>query len=151
MVGNSRIVKMTPGGHWLKEVGTYGRGQDQFIIPHSIVADAEDNLYVADRNNSRIQVYDTDLNYKKTYTGMGSPWGICVSPGSPQYLFSADGTSGKIYKIDLNGKVLGWAQTSLGHGEDDTGRLVHEITCASANVVYLGSAVLWNVQKITIK
>ena len=61
---------------------------------------------------------------------MGSPWGICVSPGSPQYLFSGDGTTGKIYKMDLSGKVLGWAQTSLGHGEDDTGRLVHEISCA---------------------
>ena len=149
--GNSRVVKITPGGHWLKTVGTYGTDQDQFRIPHSIAADGQDNIYVADRNNSRIQVYDTELNYKRTYTGMGSPWGICVSPGSPQYLFSADGTTGKMYKMDLSGRVLGWAQTSLGHGEDDTGRLVHEISCASSNVVYLGSAVLWNVQKVTIK
>jgi NHL repeat len=148
--GNSRIVKITPGGHWLKEVGTYGTGQDQFRIPHSIAADSHDNIYVADRNNSRIQVYDNDMNYKTTYTGMGSPWGVCVSPGSPQYLFSADGTTGKIYKMSLDGKVLGWAQTSLGRGEDDNGRLVHEITCPSANVLYLGSAVLWNVQKVTI-
>ena len=48
------------------------------------------------------------------------------------------------------GKVLGWAQTSLGRGEDDNGRLVHEITCPSVNLLYLGSAVLWNVQKVTI-
>jgi NHL repeat len=148
--GNSRFVKITPGGHWLKEVGTYGSGQDEFKIPHSIAADSHDNIYVADRNNSRIQVYDNDMNYKNTYTGMGSPWGVCISPGSPQYLFSADGTTGKIYKLSLDGKVLGWAQTSLGRGEDDNGRLVHEITCPSANVLYLGSAVLWNVQKITI-
>jgi NHL repeat len=149
--GNSRVVKITPGGHWLKQVGTYGTGQDQFRIPHTIAADAQDTIYVGDRNNSRIQVYDKDLNYKTTYTGMGSPWGVCVTPGSPQYLFSADGTTGKLYKMDLSGKVLGWAQTSLGRGEDDNGRLVHEISCASANVVYLGSAVLWNVQKVTIK
>jgi hypothetical protein len=44
-------------------------------------------------------------------------------------LFSADGTTGKIYKLSLDGKVLGWAQTSLGCGENDNGRLVHEITC----------------------
>ena len=149
--GNSRIVKMTKGGHWLKTVGTYGNGQDQFNIPHSIAADQQDNIYVADRNNSRIQVYDTELNYKKTLTGMGSPWGICVSPGSPQYLFSGDGTTGKIYKMDVSGKVLGWAQTSLGYGEDDAGRLVHEIHCESPNVIYRGSAILWNVEKITIK
>jgi NHL repeat len=148
---NSRVVKITPGGHWLKTVGTYGTGQDQFRVPHSIVTDIHDNVYVADRNNSRIQVYDTELNYQKTLTGVGSPWGICISPGTPQYLFSADGTTGKIYKLDMNGQVLGWAQTSLGHGEDDAGRLLHEITCPSANTLYLGSAILWNVQKITIK
>ena len=149
--GNSRIVKMTKGGHWLKWVGTYGSGPDQFVIPHSIASDTQDNIYVADRNNWRIKVYDTDLNLKKTIVGMGAPWGICVSPGSPQYLFSGDGTTGKIYKLDMDGKVLGWAQTSLGHGEDDAGRLIHQIHCESSNVVYKGSAILWNVEKITIK
>ena len=87
--GNSRIVKITPGGHWLKEVGTYGTGQDQFRIPHSIAADSQDNIYVADRNNSRIQVYDTELSYKTTYTGMGSPWGICAHSPAPRSICSA--------------------------------------------------------------
>jgi streptogramin lyase len=148
--GNSRVVKISADGVWQKAFGTYGSGDGQMKTPHS-VAVGYGHVFVADRNNSRIQVYDTELNYKRTYTGMGSPWGICVSPGSPQYLFSGDGTTGKMYKMDLSGKVLGWAQTSLGHGEDDTGRLVHEISCSSTNVVYLGSAVLWNVQKVTIK
>jgi hypothetical protein len=149
--GNSRIVKITPGGHWVKTVGTYGSGADQFIIPHSIASDRQDNIYVADRNNWRIKVYDTDLNLKKTLVGMGSPWGVCVSPGTPQYLFSGDGTTGKIYKMDMDGKLLGWAQTSLGQGEDDAGRLIHQIHCESANVIYKGSAILWQVEKITIK
>jgi len=152
--GNSRIVKIAPGGHWLKTVGTFGAGRDQFHIPHGIALDNNDTVYVADRNNSRIQVYDSNLNYLRTYTGMGSPWSVCVTPaakGSTQYLFSGDGTTGKIYKMDLSGKVLGWAQTSLGRGEDDDGRLIHEIACAPGNVVYLGSAILWNVQKITVQ
>ncbi|MGD1095848.1 MAG: hypothetical protein ABSB35_28130 [Bryobacteraceae bacterium] len=38
--------------------------------------------------------------------------------------------------MDVNGKVLGWAQTSLGQGEDDTGRLIHMIHWESANVIY---------------
>jgi hypothetical protein len=58
--------------------------------------------------------------------------------------------TGKIYKLSLDGKVLGWAQTSLGHGEDDTGDLIHAIACPSAKVPYLGSASMWDVQKITI-
>ncbi len=149
--GNSRVVKIAKGGHWVKWVGTYGSGPDQFVIPHSIASDRQDNIYVADRNNWRIQVYDSDLNLKKTLAGMASPWGICVTPGSPQYLFSGDGTTGKIYKMDLDGKVLGWAQTSLGQGEDDAGRLIHMIHCDSNNVIYKGSAILWQVEKITIK
>jgi DNA-binding beta-propeller fold protein YncE len=148
--GNSRVVKISPGGHWLKEVGTWGTGRDQFRTPHSIAADNQNNIYVADRENRRIQVYDDDLNYERSVTGVGMPWEVCVSPGSPQYLFTGDGATGKIYKLSLNGKVLGWAQTSLGHGEDSTGDLVHAIACPSANVLYLGSASMWDVQKITI-
>jgi hypothetical protein len=148
--GNSRIVKISPGGHWLKEVGTWGAGRDQFRTPHSIAADNQNNFYVADRGNRRIQVYDDDLNYKRTITGVGMPWEVCVSPGSPQYLFTADGSTGKVYKLSLDGKVLGWAQTSLGHGEDDTGDLIHALACPSGNLLYLGSASMWDVQKITI-
>ena len=63
----------------------------------------------------------------------------------------SDGTSGKLYKVDLvSGKVVGWAQTSLGRGEDDAGRLIHEIGCKEPDVVYLGSAILWNVTRVTI-
>jgi len=91
---------------------------------------------------------------KESITGMGAPWGLCIpraDAGGKQYIFSSDGTSGRLYKIDLaSGKVVGWAQTSLGRGEDDAGRLVHEIGCKDPNVVYLGSAILWNVTKVTI-
>ena len=153
--GNSRVVKIAPGGHWLKWVGTWGTGPNQFNIVHSVAVDSKDNIYAADRNNHRIQVYDDDLNFKKSITGIGAPWGVCIpraDASGKQYIFSSDGTSGRLYKIDLDsGKVVGWAQTSLGRGEDDAGRLVHEIGCKDPNVVYLGSAILWNVTKVTIK
>ena len=149
--GNSRVVKISPGGKWLKELGTYGSAQDQFKTPHSIASDAEDNIYVADRGNRRIQVYDDNLNYVRTITGVAMPWEVCISPGSPQYLFTGDGITGKIYKLTLDGKVVGMAQTSLGHGEDDTGDLIHAIACPNARTLYLGSASLWDVQKITIQ
>jgi hypothetical protein len=152
--GNSRVVKIAPGGHWLKWVGTWGTGPNQFNIVHSVAVDAQDRIYAADRNNHRIQVYDDDLNFLKSITGIGAPWGVCI-PGPDasgrQFIFSSDGTSGRLYKVDLGtGKVVGWAQTSLGRGEDDAGRLIHEIGCKDANVVYLGSAILWNVTRVTI-
>ena len=148
--GNSRIVKISPEGQWAKAVGTYGDGQDQFKTPHGVTADAQGNIYIADRGNRRIQVYDNDLNYKRTISGVGAPWDVCVNAGSPQYLWTGDGTSGKIYKLDLTGKVLGMVVTGQDHGEENTGDLVHSLDCRDANTVYVGSASMWDVQKITV-
>lgn len=149
--GNSRFVKISPEGKWLKAVGTFGTGQDQFRTPHSICCDSQDNIYVADRGNRRIQVYDTDLNFKRTIDHVAAPWSVCVNPGSPQYLFTGDGATGKLYKMDMSGKVLGWAQASLGHGADNTGDLVHMLTAPDANTIFVGPASLWDVQKVTIQ
>jgi hypothetical protein len=149
--GNSRVVKISPDGHWLKMLGTWGHDQDQFSTPHSIAADSQNNIYVADRGNRRIQVYDDDLNFKKTIAGVGTPWDLCITDTTPQYLFTGDGTTGKIYKMDMNGKVLGMFVTGQDHGAEDTGDLVHALDCRSPNTVYVGSASMWDVQKVTIK
>jgi hypothetical protein len=71
--------------------------------------------------------------------------------GSPQYLFTGDGATGKIYKMDLSGKVLGWGQASLRRGADNTGDLVHMLTSPDANTVFIGPASLWDVEKVTIQ
>jgi len=143
--GNSRVVKIAKDGTWVKAVGTHGNGQDQFNTPHGIAVDGQGNVYVADRGNGRIQVYDYDLNYKKTITGVAMPWSVQVTP---KYIYSGDGT-GKIYQLDHNGKLLGWAQTGLGYGQ--TGCIIHELYAESDNVLYRGSCSEWDVEKITIK
>ena len=129
-------------------MGTRGSGQDQFNTPHGIAADKNDNIYVADRGNNRVQVYSADMKFEKSITGMGAPWSVCLTPGSPQYLYSGDGT-GKIYKYDLDGKLLGWAQTTQGHGQSSC--LIHEIHCESDKVIYKGDCSTWTVEKITVK
>jgi hypothetical protein len=148
--GNSRVVKISPDGHWLKMLGTNGKGQDQFSTPHSIAADRQNNIYVADRGNRRIQVYDDDLNFKKSITGIGAPWALCVTETTPQIMYSGDGT-GKVYKLDMDGKVLGMFVTGQDHGSEDTGDLIHSLDCRNPNTVYIGSASMWDVQKVTIK
>ena len=144
---NSRVVKIAKDGTWVKTVGTRGSGQNQFNTVHSIDVDTKENLvYVADRGNFRIQVYDTDLNFKKTITGIGAPWSVQVTN---KYIYSGDG-NGKLYQLDKgSGKLLGWAQTSLGRGQ--TGCLIHAIHAQSDSVIYKGSCSLWDVEKITIK
>ncbi len=57
---NSRIAKVDKDGKWLKSWGEPGNKPGQFDTPHSIAVDAQDNIYVADRGNHRIQVFDRD-------------------------------------------------------------------------------------------
>ena len=95
----------------------------------------------------RVQVFDPDLKPLRIIEGMGAPWSLCTNPGAKQYLFSGDG-NGKIYKMDLEGKMLGWAQTSQNHGQN--GCLVHELHCESDTVLYKGDCSTWQVEKLTI-
>jgi hypothetical protein len=143
--GNSRVVKIAKDGTWVKTVGTFGSGPNQFNTVHGIASDPQGNIYVADRGNFRIQVYDSDLNFKQSITGVGAPWSVQVTP---RYIYSGDGT-GKLYRLDHEGKLLGWAQTSLGQGQ--TGCLIHEIHAVSDNVIIKGACSEWNVEKFTIK
>jgi DNA-binding beta-propeller fold protein YncE len=144
---NSRVAKIDKNGNWVKSVGTRGSGPQQFRTVHGITSDAQGNIYVADRGNFRVQVFDHDLNPLRIIDTVGAPWTLCTSPGEPQYMFSGDG-NGKIYKTDLQGKLLGWAQTGLNHGQ--TGCLVHELHCESDTVLYKGDCSTWTVEKITI-
>ena len=148
---NSRVAKIAKDGRWVKALGTRGAGPNQFNTVHAITADNRNNIYVADRGNRRIQVFDTELTNVKMLTNVGAPWSLCTTPAtgtSPQYLFSGDG-NGKLYKLDMNGNLVGWAQTGQGHGQ--TGCLIHELHCESENVIYKGDCSTWTVEKITIK
>jgi hypothetical protein len=145
---NSRVVKLAKDGTWIKSVGTRGAGANQFNTVHAITSDNKNNIYVADRGNRRIQVYDADLNFIKSIATVGAPWSVCTNPGPTQYLFSGDG-NGKIYKTDLDGNLLGWAQVGKGHGQ--TTCLVHQLHCESETVLYKGDCSTWTVEKITIK
>ena len=144
---NSRVAKFDKSGTWVKAIGERGSGPNQFNTPHAITSDNSGNIYVADRGNRRVQVYDADLSALRIIEGMGAPWTVCTNPGPNQFLFSGDG-NGKIYKFSLDGKLQGWAQTSLGHGQN--GCLIHELHCESETVLYKGDCSTWTVEKITI-
>jgi DNA-binding beta-propeller fold protein YncE len=141
---NSRVVKISKDGAWQKTFGAFGSGDGQMRIPHGIAA-GYGHVYVADRTNRRIQVFDYDLKFEKYITGMGAPWTVQITP---KYIYSGDG-NGKIYRFDHDGKLLGWAQTGLGQGQ--TGCLIHSLQAVSDTVLYRGSCSLWNVAKITFK
>ncbi len=148
---NSRVAKFNKDGDFIKSIGKRGNQPGEFNTPHTIANDAKGNIYVGDRGNSRIQVFDSDLNPIRIISNVRAPWGICISPPNAQgqqFLYSAD-AGGKIYKTDLEGKMLGW----FGTFGKRVGQFywVHEMHCSSENELYVGEAQNWRVQKITLK
>jgi DNA-binding beta-propeller fold protein YncE len=75
---NTRIVKFSHDGRFLKWWGGKGANPGQFNVPHSIAIDSEDRLYVADRSNNRIQIFDPDGNFLRQWTHFGVPWGVFI-------------------------------------------------------------------------
>jgi sugar lactone lactonase YvrE len=68
---NARVVEYTMDGRKLREWGTAGTGPGQFHLPHSIVADQDGTLYVADRENGRIQVFDAEGSFLREIGHLG--------------------------------------------------------------------------------
>src|SRR5689334_8612588 len=62
---NSRVAKISKDGDWIKSWGQRGKGPGEFNLVHTIAADAKGNIYVGDRNNRRIQVFDGDGNFQR--------------------------------------------------------------------------------------
>jgi hypothetical protein len=77
--GNSRIVQFDPAGKFVKEWGKRGIGPGEFSVPHAIVRDSTGRLYVADRNNVRIQVFDENGKFIDQWTNLLVPWGLCIT------------------------------------------------------------------------
>jgi len=65
---NSRVAKVSKDGDWLKSWGERGTGPGQFHTPHSIAVDASGLVYVADRSNRRIQVFDGEGAFQRQFT-----------------------------------------------------------------------------------
>jgi DNA-binding beta-propeller fold protein YncE len=153
--GNSRIAKFDKNGRFLKSWGSRGTEPGQFNIPHTLAIDSQNNVYVGDRENKRIQVFDGEGNFKTQYTNVGAPYAICITPGARQFLYTSNSNpsvgmeNGEIYKMTLDGKVLGKFGTA-GKLLKEFGT-VHEMDCRSENELYVGEITNWRVQKLTLK
>ncbi len=171
---NSRVAKIDKNGNWIKSWGERGDKPGEFNTPHSIAADAKGNIYVADRFNRRIQVFDSDGNFLRAITidvpfdrsvrpaignkpdpdatqgtfAPGSPWTVCITPGPNQVLYASDAYPGRLYKLSLEGKVLG----VLGESGKQPKQFgwIHEIACPSENVVFVAELLNWRVQKLIL-
>ena len=89
--GNNRIVKLSPEGAFVTAWGETGEADGQFRDPHALAMDSQGRLFVGDRGNSRIQIFDQDGNHLETWTQFGRPSGLFID--GDDVLYSADSES----------------------------------------------------------
>ena len=82
----------------------------------------------------------------------GAPWAICVSAPNAQgqqFIYSSDAFPGRVYKLTLDGKLVGMLGKS-GHQAKQFG-WIHEIACPNENEIYVAELLNWRVQKLMLK
>jgi DNA-binding beta-propeller fold protein YncE len=153
--GNNRVVMFSKEGKFLKQVGKgaggpsdKGTGPGEWVLPHKLALDADDNMYIVDRENRRIQVFDKNLTYLREIKNEGwNPWDIGIARrGTEGFGFIADHAGERVHKIALkDGKILAtWGKQGLGPGEFDW---VHGVVVDSRGAVYAADTYGQRLQK----
>ena len=173
---NSRVAKFDKNGNWMMSWGSRGpsgpqadQNPSQFNTLHNIGVDRQNNVYVADRNNRRIQVFDRDGKFQRfihlnvaydktrhpvlgnvpaTRPDQTQPWTLCITNTPTQYLYTSDEEPGRIYKMTLDGKILGWIGES-GRGPRQF-NWIHGLACPSENELLVADMNNWRLQKVTL-
>jgi len=145
---NSRIVKLDRNGRFVMAWGTRGAENGQFNAVHGIAVDRNRRVYVADRANKRVQVFDENGKHLATWPNIRFPNHVFVSDAT-QDVWVADNMTAEVLKYDTNGnRLFSWNASGPvpgGFGE------LHQFGVDSKGNVYTADNVLGRPQKLTPK
>ncbi len=141
--GNSRIAKFAKDGKFVQDWGKKGKGPSEFKIPHVVFLDADKRVFVGDRENLRVQIFDRDGKLLDTWKDTGAPYGLYLHKDR---VYLADGRKGTIRILDKQGKLLTSWET-----KDATKDTPHWINVDSSGAVYVGYVSGKKVQKWVMK
>ncbi|MBK9166176.1 MAG: hypothetical protein IPM24_01790 [Bryobacterales bacterium] len=141
---NSRVVKYSRNAEYEYQWGSKGTGDGQFDLVHDVALDAVGRVYVADRTNERIQIFDAKGKFLGKWTGLGAPWGLAYSVREDA-LYMADGKNDRVLKLSLKGEILG----VLGSHGKMPGQFdfAHHIAVDSSGAIYVAEIKNFRVQK----
>ena len=144
--GNARVMKFSRDGKPIKQWGAKGKGkgEGEFNLPHAIVLDPKGNLFVGDRENDRVQVFDTDGKFLKVWSETGAPFGLFLAG---ERLFVADGRAGWVKVLGPDGKSIG----RVGEKGAATGQfqMPHMLCVDSRGDLYVAEVGNKRIQKFT--
>ncbi len=144
--GDPRVFKFDSTGKFIKSWGGRGSEPGKFIAAHGIAIDAQGLVWVADRENQRIQIFDQDGKFVREMKYAGLPSSITVGR---RYIYMVNGFAGQLLRMDLNGKVLA-VVGKPGKGPGEFGE-AHEVTEGPNGDVWVADTVNSTVQKFLKK
>ncbi len=145
-MGDPRVLKFDKNGKFIKSWGGKGKEPGKFEVAHGIAIDARGLLWVTDRENQRIQVFDADGKFIRELKYAGLPCSLDI--GS-QYIYMVNGFAGQVLRMDLDGKVLA-ATGKPGKGIGEFGE-AHVIAVSPGGEIYVADSVNAAVQKFVKK
>lgn len=144
--GDPRVWKFDKNGKFLKTWGGKGTDPGKFDVAHGIAIDAKGLLWVTDRENSRIQIFDQDGKFIREIKYAGLP---CALDIGRENIFMVNGFTGQVLKLDLEGKVLA-VTGKPGNGVGEFGE-AHFVAVSPKGEVYVADSVNRAVQKFVKK
>jgi DNA-binding beta-propeller fold protein YncE len=103
---NSRVVKFSRDGDYILHWGKKGTADGEFDLPHDVALDNRGRVYVADRGNKRVQIFDGNGNFLGKWTDVGTPWGFHYV-AKENVLYMCDASNSRVIKLSLDGQILG--------------------------------------------
>lgn len=134
--GDARVLRFDRTGRLITSWGGKGSGPGQFQVAHGIAIDASGLLWVADRENQRVQVFDANGTFIREMKYKGLPCSLVIGP---QYVYMVNGFAGQIVRLDLAGRVLA-AVGKPGTGPGEFGE-AHMIAVGPADEIYVADSV----------
>ncbi len=141
--GNSRIVKFSKEGDYSLAWGKKGDGPGEFSSPHTLFVDSQGRVFVGDRENHRIQIFDANGRFLDQWNQVGTPFGLAQSASGDIYM--VDGYANHLLKLDQQGRILG----RLGKPGRAPGRfrIAHHLTVGQNGELYVAEVENLRVQK----
>jgi sugar lactone lactonase YvrE len=141
--GEPRVLKFTADGSFIKQWGSRGSEPGQFAVAHSIKIDPNDRLYVADRENQRIQIFDTEGKFLEQWTYNAMVCALFLHDDGSFWMTS--GFDGELAQIDpATGTLIG-ALGSPGAGTGQFGE-AHFLTVDGEHNIFVADVVNKRVQ-----
>ena len=101
--GNARVHKFSPDGNLLLSWGEPGTAIGQFVLPHNLWVDRMDRVWVVDRENRRIQIFDAQGNFLTQWTNLGRPTDVIIDDDDIVYVSELEQT---VSIFTMDGKLL---------------------------------------------